>query len=961
MAGDGPRGRLVDAVALHRHDATRIATDRSSPCNAPFANMYFSAAGWVAPCWIQIGRGHDRWRPDRSILDIWSGPTFAGLRQALIEGIFPGACGRCADDVEAGNVPLASVYDAAEPLTGRPQSLELELSNRCNLECVMCHGELSSRIRQHREGRPPLDVPYDEHFLGHLAEVLPGLHRLRFSGGEPMLHDLVHQAASLVTEQRPDLRIDISTNGTIATPRVWRLLEGSYVQLNVSFDSLDERRYEAIRVGSSFSTLMDNLSAFGRHFERHAGLLTVNVNPMRMNWQEMPDFVRWCDERALYLTFNEVVEPAGLALRTLPAAELRDVHAELSRVEKSARSESSDPHRRHNHEQFVQLVRRIGTWAAAADADSGAAPTSVPVATPRRRTAAEPVDRTPRTHRAADDSSLACRAPFTSLFLDQHGTVRPCCKSTLELGSVTKERLVDIWNGEKTVQLREAMTRGDLSLGCHECASHVGAGERELAFARRFDDLPLDHPAGPVQLELALSNACNLECIMCYGDCSSTIRTKREHRPPLPKVYGDEFFDELEDVLPGLRQVEFFGGEPFLGRETGHLMDRLARLERPPAVRVTTNGTVWNERVREIVRRLRISLVVSVDGATPETFERVRRGARWSEVRANLDDMRELTRETGASLSLAYCLMPQNWRDFPAVLRLGESLEASVWVNTVTLPRFASPFHLDRQDLETIVDGLEAHESSLADLAEPWRTTWAVEVRRLRDLLPNASRPAAVVDPARLTAPPDRVVVCQLDVNAVPFDVEVVRDDPCLPPFGLDELIARAVASPDSLGRVGIGGRLIERRTLTRDVYGPGLEITTVTVEHWLEQRDEATLRAELAQQSWTGAVVEIDLDDWSVVTGLRCGPEPLERLGLELGIGDTCRSPLDALSPRLRGNHPTVEEVPVDAGTRRIVVRCDSGYELVAFARMASGTGGLRILATATTGPEGIRSDGDA
>ena len=51
-----------------------------------------------------------------------------------------------------------------------------------------------------------------------------------------------------------------------------------------------------------------------------------------------------------------------------------------------------------------------------------------------------------------------CRAPFTSMYLDQHGSVRACCQNTEHpLGNVTEQRLRDIWEGPQAKELRDAM------------------------------------------------------------------------------------------------------------------------------------------------------------------------------------------------------------------------------------------------------------------------------------------------------------------------------------------------------------------------------------------------------------------------------------------------------------------------------------------------------------------------
>lgn len=348
--------------ALERYEASRPARDRPGACNAPFSSMYFAATGAVAPCWILLERAPERWGPHRSLADIWGGEAFTAAREALAARTFRDGCGRCGTDIAAGLSPLAAVYDEVEPgpVADGPVALELELSNRCNYACLMCNGDLSSRIRREREGRAPLDVPYDDTFVDQVAEVLPGLRRIRFSGGEPLLHPLVHAIADRIVDARPDLRIDVSTNGSVLNDRVRRLLERAEVQVNVSFESFRPEVHERIRVGADFARVMGNLEAFLDHFRDHPGLLTVNANPMRDTWEEMPDFVRWCDERDVYLTFNTVLHPEHLTLRTLPAEELRRVRDALAAADLPPVDGDAS---RRNRAAYDGLVAQVGRWA----------------------------------------------------------------------------------------------------------------------------------------------------------------------------------------------------------------------------------------------------------------------------------------------------------------------------------------------------------------------------------------------------------------------------------------------------------------------------------------------------------------------------------------------------------------------------------------------------------------------
>ena len=260
----------------------------------------------------------------------------------------------------------------------------------------------------------------------------------------------------------------------------------------------------------------------------------------------------------------------------------------------------------------------------------------------------------------ARDGRPACHAPFTSMYLDPTGRVTACCANSWHpLGHVSRQSLPEIWRGPAARRLRSRLAGGDLGLGCELCAAEVAIGSPATAQLHEFDALGPSsrHPDWPAQLELALSNACNLQCLMCNGELSSSIRIHREGRAPLPTVYDDRFFDDLDAFLPHLRRVKFLGGEPFLGAEPLRVMGRLVDLGLAPDVYVTTNGTQWNDRVRRVLSALPVDVSVSVDGFRRETVEAIRVGVDHAALLANIERYREATSGNGGGFSLTFCLL----------------------------------------------------------------------------------------------------------------------------------------------------------------------------------------------------------------------------------------------------------------------------------------------------------------
>jgi len=291
-----------------------------SPCVAPYNNMYFTTEGHVAPCWLLVGK-LEKWSPTRSIKDIWFGEKFTEYRNNLKEGIFNSECRVCKQKIEADTWPLAMAYDGFT-VKEYPTLLELELSNQCNLECIMCEGRLSSGIRKNRDNLPPMPMIYDDSFIEQLKEFIPHLEELRFNGGEPFAQKIVYDICMLVAELNPNLRINIATNGTVYNKQVRAILDKCNIHLNISIDSLDKDNYESIRINGDFDELMENFQTFKNYCHDNNRGLSVMVNPMNNNWWEMPNFVKFTIENKVHLWYNTIHHPEHLSIWKLPSSDI---------------------------------------------------------------------------------------------------------------------------------------------------------------------------------------------------------------------------------------------------------------------------------------------------------------------------------------------------------------------------------------------------------------------------------------------------------------------------------------------------------------------------------------------------------------------------------------------------------------------------------------------------------------
>lgn len=177
--------------------------------------------------------------------------------------------------------------EAARPF----EAFQVEVTSRCNLKCVMCPVTVLA------EHWPARDMPWET--FGRLAEAFERAKWVYLQGwGEPLLHrrffDMVSRAKSA------GCRVGFTTNGTRLTrANGARLLDLGLDLMAVSIAGACAATHEAIRVGSDFPKLVENLRGFlSLRRERGSAAPKVEVFFLmtRSNLAELPRAVELAAE-----------------------------------------------------------------------------------------------------------------------------------------------------------------------------------------------------------------------------------------------------------------------------------------------------------------------------------------------------------------------------------------------------------------------------------------------------------------------------------------------------------------------------------------------------------------------------------------------------------------------------------------------------------------------------------------
>jgi MoaA/NifB/PqqE/SkfB family radical SAM enzyme len=413
----------------------------------------------------------------------------------------------------------------------------------------------------------------------------------------------------------------------------------------------------------------------------------------------------------------------------------------------------------------------------------------------------------------------ACYAPSVQLYFQPDGEVRACCRNMkFPLGNITHDRLRDVWDGGRRAELIEALAADDYSKGCDGCEWEIRTEGRAGSYPEDFAvwGPKLGRKADitwPRRMEFNLSNVCNLQCIQCNGDLSSSIRIHREGRLPLPNPYGDEFLEDLRDFLPHLEVAQFAGGEPFMAPVNFRVWELMAEVAPHVRCTVVTNATQWNKRVEQALETIPLSFTFSIDGMSEQTYESIRVGSDFGQVLTNIDRFCAYAEDRGTRTEINFCLMAQNHHEFGDLLLFAEQRGIPVNVSVVHYPEACAIARRPPDEVLRILEHLDAQAPTIVPQLSLNRGTWEVEVERIRAW---AAGQAADTDHALLWAGTGSIAGFSCDGRGATDDDEARAELEALSVDGVVHQID-----------VGLGDRVVKCSPSVADLVGHDVETIT--------------------------------------------------------------------------------------------------------------------------------------
>lgn len=282
-----------------------------------------------------------------------------------------------------------------------------------------------------------------------------------------------------------------------------------------------------------------------------------------------------------------------------------------------------------------------------------------------------------------------CYAPTKSIYFGLSGKVVSCCFNRDYLyGIYPSENVSLILGSNKRQDLQKTLNQHDFSKGCQHCRRQILSGNYQGVEARLYDKLKYN-PKFPSEIIFELDNTCNLECIMCNGEFSSSISNNREHNNPIKSPYNQDFEIEIKPYLKHLQVAKFLGGEPFLIPLYYRIWEELIHVNPNCFINLQTNGTIYNHKIESLLNRGRFQIGISIDSLKKERFEIIRKNANFEQVIKNTDKFIKFTKKSGSFLNISVCPMQINWDEIPEIVNFCIKKNVFIYFNTVYTEEFS--------------------------------------------------------------------------------------------------------------------------------------------------------------------------------------------------------------------------------------------------------------------------------
>jgi cyclic pyranopterin phosphate synthase len=177
-------------------------------------------------------------------------------------------------------------------------SLRISVTDRCNIRCFYCMPNENVRFRPRHE-----ILTFEEitRFVSVVSQM--GVHRLRLTGGEPLVRAGLPQLVKMLAALPSVDDLALTTNGILLAEQAALLRSAGLERVNISLDTLSEEVFQKISRREGLGRVLAGIAAAQR-----AGFQQIRLNAIAIRGlteDEIVPLARFARDRGLELRFIE--------------------------------------------------------------------------------------------------------------------------------------------------------------------------------------------------------------------------------------------------------------------------------------------------------------------------------------------------------------------------------------------------------------------------------------------------------------------------------------------------------------------------------------------------------------------------------------------------------------------------------------------------------------------------------
>ena len=235
------------------------------------------------------------------------------------------------------------------------------------------------------------------------------------------------------------------------------------------------------------------------------------------------------------------------------------------------------------------------------------------------------------------------------------------------------------WNGEKIGNVLQKEIIGNIVFwvkGNHtvfskvtiEGKSYIQKYETVSDYFNVEPEIIIPKQPYPNFISISLTEKCNYTCFFCRISNHNMLEL------PLEKFYS------LKPIIQNANILDITGwGEPLSYKHIKEALRFINKFGKRDNIQITTNASLLTEELAELLSKNLHKMIISINAATKETYERDMVNGKWERVLSNIKNARRYI--PGEKIVLSFVGHRDNIEEFPQLVNLA----AELGIKTVSL------------------------------------------------------------------------------------------------------------------------------------------------------------------------------------------------------------------------------------------------------------------------------------